>query len=69
MKSTVSILKYRKDGLKMEIKVRVFLNNQQIEPSKLHEVYINNRSIDRIVNDIADHHTTKGSEDAHRKVS
>lgn len=53
----------------MEIKVRVFLNNQQIEPSKLHEVYINNRSIDRIVNDIADHHTTKGSEDAHRKVS
>ena len=53
----------------MEIKVRVFLNNQQIEPSKLHEVYINNRSIDRIVNDIADHHTTKGSEDAQRKVS
>lgn len=38
----------------MEIKVRVFIDNQQIEPADYGQITICNATVDRIVNDIVD---------------
>lgn len=38
----------------MEFEVRIFIGEQQVEPSKLSMITIRNPTIDRIVNDIVD---------------
>lgn len=38
----------------MQIKVRIFLGENMVEPSDLAKLTISNTTIDRIVNDIAD---------------
>ena len=40
--------------IKMELKVRVFIDNQQVEPTDYKKIIICNATVDRIVNDIAD---------------
>lgn len=36
----------------MKLKVRIFMDGKQIEPSELSKITISNPTIDRIVNDI-----------------
>lgn len=50
----------RKEGLIMEIKVRVFIDNQQIEPDDYGKITICNATVDRIVNDIVDRAMQEG---------
>lgn len=38
----------------MHIKVRIFIDNKQVEPSELSKITISNPTTDRIVNDIVD---------------
>ena len=38
----------------MEFKVRIFIGEQQVEPSEMSMITISNPTIDRIVNDIVD---------------
>lgn len=38
----------------MEFKVRIFIGEQQVEPSELSKITISNPTTDRIVNDIVD---------------
>lgn len=38
----------------MHIKVRIFVDNKQVEPSELSKITISNPTIDRIVNDIVE---------------
>lgn len=44
----------------MEIKVRVFIDNQQIEPADYGKITICNATVDRIVNDIVDRAMREG---------
>lgn len=44
----------------MEIKVRVFIDNQQIEPDDYGKITICNATVDRIVNDIVDRAMQEG---------
>ena len=53
----------------MTIKVRVFLGNEQIESSELHRLTINNKSVDRYINEIADRKETNGFEVADVKIA
>lgn len=38
----------------MELKVRVLIDNQQVEPTDYKKIIICNATVDRIVNDIVD---------------
>ena len=67
--ANLPIIYNRKDGLIMTIKVRVFLGNEQIESSELHRLTINNKSVDRYINEIADRKETNGFEVADVKIA
>ena len=63
------IIYNRKDGLIMEIKVRVFLDGKQIESSELHKLIIKNASVDRIINDVIDRNSEESCEVADVQVA
>ena len=63
------IIYNRKDGLIMEIKVRVFLDGKQIESSELHKLIIKNASVDRIINDVIDRNSEESCEVADIQVA
>ena len=67
--ANLPIIYNRKDGLIMEIKVRVFLDGKQIESSELHKLIIKNASVDRIINDVIDRNSEESCEVADVQVA
>ena len=67
--ANLPIIYNRKDGLIMEIKVRVFLDGKQIESSELHKLIIKNASVDRIINDVIDRNSEESCEVADIQVA
>ena len=67
--ANLPIIYNRKDGLIMEIKVRVFLDGKQIESSELHKLTIKNAYIDKVINDVIDRNSEESCEVADVQVA
>ena len=67
--ANLPIIYNRKDGLIIEIILRVFLDGKQIESSELHKLTIKNAYIDKVINDVIDRNSEESCEVADVQVA